>query len=100
MAIYHFARDLQCYFPFLICLQTFVGAELHREGELCHWRDYWGVGVWEGCGRDPCVNRQTRTKRRGGKYTRTPWLGESKFIGCSHHIQQPAAANLYRKSYT
>ena len=28
-------------------------------------------------------------------------LGEtSKFIGCSLHIQQPAAANLYRKSYT
>ena len=28
-------------------------------------------------------------------------LGEtSEFIGCSHHIQQPAAANLYRKSYT
>ena len=36
MAIYHFARDLQCYFPFLIWSQTFVGAELHREGELCH----------------------------------------------------------------
>ena len=28
-------------------------------------------------------------------------LGEtSKFIGCSLHIQQPAAANLYRKCYT
>ena len=28
-------------------------------------------------------------------------LGEtSKFIGCSPHIQQPATANLYRKSYT
>ena len=27
-------------------------------------------------------------------------LGEtSKFTGCSHHIQQPATANLYRKSY-
>ena len=23
----------------------------------------------------------------------------SKFKGCSHHIQQPAAANFYRKSY-
>ena len=30
-----------------------------------------------------------------------PRLGEtSKFTGCSPHIQQPAAANLYRKSYT
>ena len=28
-------------------------------------------------------------------------IGEtSKFTGCSFHIQQPAAANLYRKSYT
>ena len=28
-------------------------------------------------------------------------LGEaSKLSGCSHHIQQPAAAKLYRKSYT
>ena len=28
-------------------------------------------------------------------------LGEtSKLIGCSLHIQQPAAANLYRKYYT
>ena len=28
-------------------------------------------------------------------------LGEtSKFIGCSLHIQQPAAANLYRECYT
>ena len=28
-------------------------------------------------------------------------LGEmSKFIGCSPHIQQPAAANLHKKSYT
>ena len=28
-------------------------------------------------------------------------LGEtSKLIGCSLHIQQPAAANLYRKCYT
>ena len=24
----------------------------------------------------------------------------SEFIGCSFHIQQPTAANLYRESYT
>ena len=29
------------------------------------------------------------------------YLGKtSKFTGCSLHTQQPAAANLYRKSYT
>ena len=33
-------------------------------------------------------------------YRQTGLSEKSKFIGCSPHIQQPAAANLYKKSYT